>query len=131
MCESIVRHLMHFNIIRHFLTALCLAVVISTGCTTRVTEYQVDSSGHLRKVGMFTPDESWKRTEEERIEAEVAGAMPEAGKKTWREYWEWSYTNIRRNPGPPPWKPTEFKTADEMVHWIEQRRAARLLPPYD
>src|SRR5882724_2917570 len=83
------------------------------------------------KRGDTHPDESWKRTEDRRIEAELAGRKPEAGKTTWREYWKWSYTNIRRHPGPPAWKPTQFKNGDEMVAYIEDRRKARGLPAYN
>lgn len=109
---------------------ILLAAMITTGCSNHVAEYQIDRNGRVRKTGTFTPDEAWKRTEEQRIEAEIAGNNPEAGIKTWRDYLQWSYTNIRRNPKP-PWKPTQFKTTDEMVQWIEDRRIARGLPPYD
>src|SRR5205823_9882638 len=74
------------------------------GCSNTVTEYTLDSHGGVTSVETLTPDESWKRTEDRRIEAELAGRKPEAGKTTWREYWKWSYTNIRRHPGPPAWK---------------------------
>jgi hypothetical protein len=113
------------------------AVVISillagvVGCSSTVTEYSLDSHGNITSVLKLTPDDSWKRTEDGRIAAEVAGRKPEAGKKTWREYWKWSYTNIRREPGPPPWKPTQFKNAEEMVAYIETHRKARGLPAYD
>ncbi len=96
-----------------------------------MTEYTLDSDRRVTRVEKLTPDESWKRTEDRRIEAELAGKSPEAGKKTWREYWRWSFENIRRHPGPPPWKPTQFRTADEMVSYIEMRRKARGLPAYD
>ena len=101
------------------------------GCSNTVTEYTLDSHGGVTSVETLTPDESWKRTEDRRIEAELAGRKPEAGKTTWREYWKWSYTNIRRHPGPPAWKPTQSKNGDEMVAYIEDRRKARGLQAYD
>ena len=109
----------------------CAALLAMCGCSNSVTEFTLDSGGRVTHVEKLTPDESWKRTEDKRIEAELAGRSPEAGKKTWREYWKWSYENIRRNPGSPPWKPTEFKSAEEMVAYIERRRKERGLPPYD
>src|SRR5438552_16222482 len=44
------------------------------------TEYTLDSHGGVTSVETLTPDESWKRTEDRRIEAELAGRKPEAGK---------------------------------------------------
>lgn len=96
-----------------------------------VVEYAPESSGRYhRSFRLSTEDAEWKRTEERRVEAEVAGEHPEAGKQNWREYWRWTYENIRRHPGP-AWKHSEFKTADDIVRWIEQHRAARGLPAYD
>ena len=113
------------------LFVLCLISFILLGCSNTVTQYTLDERRRITKIERLTPDESWKRTEDERIEAELAGKSPEAGKKTWREYWKWSYVNIRREPGPPPWKPTQFKNAEEMVAYIETRRKTRGLPAYD
>jgi hypothetical protein len=117
--------------IRHLLITLGIAVLLCSGCRTKVVEYKTDSSGHLHYVGTLTPDESWKQIEKARIDAEVAGEHPDAGKQTWKEYWQWSYKDIRLNPGPPPWHSTDFKTADDMVRWIERQRSARGLPPYN
>ena len=114
---------------RYHLVALAVIVLSTLGCTTRVTEFTVDGGG-LHKVGTFTQDESWKRLELGRIDSELAGGQPEAGIKTWREYWKWTYANIRRYPTP-AWKSAEFKTADDMVRYIERCRAAKGLPAYD
>jgi hypothetical protein len=115
----------------HQVFAISVLSIGCVGCSSTVTQYRLDSQGNVMSVQKLTPDESWKRTEDDRIAAEVAGREPEAGIKTWREYWKWSYKNIRRDPGPPPWKPTQFKNAEEMVAYIEEHRKARGLPAYD
>ena len=115
----------------HRLVALSILSAGLIGCSSTVIEYSLDSHGKVTGVQRLSPDDSWKRTEDERIAAEAAGRKPEAGIKTWREYWKWSYTNIRRDPGPPPWKPTQFKNAEEMVAYIKEHRKARGLPAYD
>jgi len=115
---------------RRVLVVAILSVGI-VGCSSTVTEYTFDSHSRVTSVQKLTPDESWKGAEDGRVAAEIAGQKPEAGKKTWREYWKWSYANIRRQPGPPPWKPTQFKNAEEMVSYIETQRKARGLPAYD
>jgi hypothetical protein len=117
--------------IRHLFIILGMTSLVCIGCSTKVTEFQVDSSGHFRKVGTFTEDESFKRGVEHEIDAEIAGQHPWSGKKTWEEYWRWRYKDIRLDPGPPPWHSTEFKNSEDMVRYIEQRRVARGLPPYD
>jgi hypothetical protein len=115
----------------HRILILSILLASAVGCSSTVTEYSLDSHGRVTSVEKLTPDESWKRTEDGRIAAEIAGRKPEAGIKTWREYWKWSYTNNRRQSGPPPWKPTQFKNAEEMVAYIETHRKARGLPAYD
>jgi hypothetical protein len=115
----------------HRIAILSLLSVTTMGCSSTVTEYRLDSHRRVTSVQKLTPDESWKHTEDDRIAAEAAGRKPDAGIKTWREYWKWSYRNIRREPGPPAWKPTQFGNAEEMVAYIETQRKARGLPAYD
>jgi hypothetical protein len=51
------------------------------GCSNTVTEYRLESYGRVTRAERLTPDESWKRTEDRRIEAEVAGRKQRRGRQ--------------------------------------------------
>jgi len=66
--------------------AIALIVWLSfSGCSNTVAVSTLDSDRRVTTVEKMTPDEDWKRTEDRRIEAELAGRKPEGGTKTWRE----------------------------------------------
>ena len=101
-----------------------------TGCAQTVTEYRPDSDGRYHKVGTFTPEESWKREVNECIAQEKAGTLKKASYKTVKQYWQTWYRDIRSNPDP-GWKSAEFRTSEDMVTYMKQRRSEAGLPTYD
>jgi len=115
---------------------LVVALLIAASfvdCTApTITEYRTEPSGHGAYVGTFTEDEYWKRLVDLRIAAESAGEKPEAksGHEKWSTYWPWWYSVLRRHPKP-PWKSKEFKTSEDMVNYIKEKRRAKGLPTYE
>ena len=100
------------------------------GCTQRIiTEYRAEP-GNSVSISKLTQDEYWKRQVDDHIRAELAGQDPEGGHDTWRAYYEWWYSVLRRKPKP-PWKSAEFKTSEDLVNYIKATRRAKGLPSYE
>ena len=119
---------MTFKAFSQLLCACCAFWLV--GCTETVTEYVPGSDGRYHKVGTFTPEESWKRLVNERIAREKAGTLQKASWQTIKQYWQTWYQGIRSS-GPPDWKNSQFKTAEDMVVYIKEQRRAAGLPTYD
>jgi hypothetical protein len=67
---------------------------------------------------------------DQRIREELTRQRPPAGAPTWKEYWIAWYQVIRQSSGL-PWAPSQFKTKEDMIHYVKQRRKSRGLPTYD
>jgi hypothetical protein len=114
-----------------FIALLLLAIFLSACAIHRPTirEYQTDQSGQTRMKNV-TEEQYWKERVDERIAAEIAKEKPEAGYDTWQNYWRWWYSVLRRQKKP-PFKSTEFRTSDDMVNYIKEKRRAKNLPTYE
>ena len=116
---------------RRLLVLLMVASFLPACGTQRPTirEYNMDQSGHtsMRNV---TEDQYWKERVDERIAAEIAHEKPEAGYDTWQNYWRWWYSVLRRKKKT-PFKSKEFKTSEDMVNYIKDKRRAKGLPTYE
>src|SRR6266404_409353 len=107
-----------------------LAAILLTGCGSRtIREYQTDQAGHT-SVKNVSEEDYWKERVDERIAAEIKKEKPEAGYDTWQNYWRWWYSVLRRKKQP-PFKSTDFKTSEDMVNYIKDKRRAKGLPTYD
>ena len=91
------------------------------GCSSpNVTHYVADSSGHLHRVGNFTPAEAFKYYVVREVGFEVAGSRPPHHCRTWREYW----TKVDSY-----WFGAEqFGTHEAVLAYIEAQRRAHGLP---
>jgi hypothetical protein len=94
-----------------------------------IREYNTDQGGRV-SVANVTEDQYWKERVDERIAAEIAHEKPEAGYDTWQNYWRWWYSVLRRKKKP-AYKSQEFKTSDDMVNYIKDKRRAKGLPTYE
>ena len=94
-----------------------------------IREYRTDRAGAV-SVNNVTEDQYWKERVDERIAAEIAHEKPEAGYDTWQNYWRWWYSVLRRKKKP-AYKSREFKTSEDMVIYIKEKRRARGLPTYE
>jgi len=94
-----------------------------------IREYHTDQAGHV-SFSNVTEDQYWKERVDERIAAEIAKEKPEAGYDTWQNYWRWWYSVLRRKKKP-AFKSQEFKTSEDMVNYIKQKRRAKGLPTYE
>jgi len=109
--------------------ALLIMTALLIGCTQRVIEYRADPESGV-SVSKLSQDEYWKRQVDDHIKAEVAGQQPEAGYETWREYYEWWYGVLRRK-SKPTWKSREFKTSEDLVNYIKEKRRVKGLRGYE
>src|SRR5205814_10597763 len=112
--------------------AVLLVVAFLPGCEIHkrtIREYQTDPAGRT-SVKNVTEDEYWKERVDERIAAEIKKEKPEAGYDTWQNYWRWWYSVLRRKKKP-PFKSASFKTSEEMVTYIKEKRRAKGLPIYE
>ena len=94
-----------------------------------IREYRTDRAGTVA-VTNVSEDQYWKERVDERIAAEIAHEKPEAGYDTWQNYWRWWYSVLRRKKKP-AYKSQEFKTSEDMVNYIKERRRAKGLPTYE
>lgn len=94
-----------------------------------IREYNTDRTGHV-SVTNVTEDQYWKERVDERIAAEIAHEKPEAGYDTWQNYWRWWYSVLRRK-RKPAFKSREFKTSEDMVLYIKEKRREKGLPTYE
>jgi hypothetical protein len=111
---------------------LLLVATLLSGCEIHrrtIREYQTDQAGRT-SVKNVTEEEYWKERVDERIAAEIAKEKPEAGYDTWQNYWRWWYSVLRRKKKP-PFKSTEFRTSEDMVNYIKEKRRAKRLPTYE
>ena len=113
-----------------FVSALIITAS-AAGCRTHgtVREYTQGGSGQVI-VKDVSEEDYWKRQVDDHIAAELKHEKPEGGYPTWQAYYQWWYGVIRRK-SKPPWKSKEFKSTDDMVNYIKERRRARGLPAYD
>ena len=100
------------------------------GCSRQLIREYSGGPGQLVSISDITEDEYWKRRVDEHIAAEIAGQEPEAGYATWREYYQWWYGVLRRK-SKPTWKSREFKTSEDLVNYIKERRRAKGLRSYE
>jgi hypothetical protein len=98
----------------------------------RATVTELDlRTGKQKKVGTFTFDQIWKRTVDQRIAAELAHQRPDFTMVTsWKQEWQQWYATLRSKKGV-GWNPSEFKSSEDMVRYIKQKRRAKGLPIYD
>jgi hypothetical protein len=111
---------------------LMLGSTLLSGCSIHrptIREYHTDQAGRT-SVSNVTEEEYWKERVEERIAAEIAKEKPEAGYDTWQNYWRWWYSVLRRKKKP-AFKSDQFRTSEDMVNYIKERRRARGLPTYE
>ncbi|HEV3392580.1 MAG TPA: hypothetical protein VG103_03635 [Chthoniobacterales bacterium] len=111
---------------------LLLVATLFSGCAIHrptIREYQTDQAGRTSMKNV-TEEEYWKERVDERIAAEIAKEKPEAGYDTWQNYWRWWYSVLRRQKKP-PFKSTEFRTSEDMVNYIKEKRRAKRLPTYE
>jgi hypothetical protein len=94
-----------------------------------IREYSTDQSGRAT-MKTVTEEEYWKERVDERIASEIKKEKPEAGYDTWQNYWRWWYSVLRRKKKP-PFKSQEFKTSDDMINYIKEKRRAKGLPTYE
>jgi len=114
-----------------FIALLVLAIFLPACAIHRPTirEYQTDQSGQTSMKNV-TEEQYWKERVDERIAAEIAKEKPEAGYDTWQNYWRWWYSVLRRQKKP-PFKSNDFRTSDDMVNYIKEKRRAKNLPTYE
>ncbi len=94
-----------------------------------IREYNTDRTGRV-SVTNVTEDQYWKERVDERIAAEIKHEKPEAGYDTWQNYWRWWYSVLRRKKKP-AYKSQQFKTSEDMVNYIKDKRRAKGLPTYE
>jgi hypothetical protein len=94
-----------------------------------IREYHTDRAGTVA-VTNVSEDQYWKERVDERIAAEIAHEKPEAGYDTWQNYWRWWYSVLRRKKKP-AYKSLEFKTSEDMVNYIKEKRRTKGLPTYE
>lgn len=115
------------------LVALTLVATLFAGCIEfhrrTIREYNTDRSGHV-SVTNVTEEQYWKERVDERIAAEIAHEKPEAGYDTWQNYWRWWYSVLRRKKKA-PFKSDHFKTSEEMVNYMKEKRREKGLPTYE
>ena len=114
------------------LTGILLVAAFLPACAIHrptIREYHTDQGGRV-SVTNVTEDQYWKERVDERIAAEIAHEKPEAGYDTWQNYWRWWYSVLRRKKKP-AYKSREFKTSEDMVNYIKDKRRARGLPTYE
>jgi hypothetical protein len=103
---------------------LCGAFPLSAKCQESRRDATVS-------VGHSYDDDAWKRLIDSRISEEAAGKRsPPHSRLTWKEYWTSSYDVIRNSPGL-PWKPSQFRTKEEMIRYIKDGLKAHGLPTYE
>jgi hypothetical protein len=116
---------------RRIIAALLVAIFLPACEIHRRTirEYETDRTGRTSAKNV-TEEQYWKERVDERIAAEIAKEKPEAGYDTWQNYWRWWYSVLRRKKKP-PFKSDEFKTSEDMVNYIKEKRRAKRLPTYE
>ncbi|HVI81122.1 MAG TPA: hypothetical protein VM717_00100 [Chthoniobacterales bacterium] len=109
-----------------------LVATLLSGCSVHkptIREYNTDQAGRVN-VTNVTEEQYWKERVDERIAAEINKEKPEAGYDTWQNYWRWWYSVLRRKKKL-PFKSEDFKTSEDMVNYIKEKRRAKGLPAYE
>ena len=116
-----------------WIIVLLTATSLLAGCIDfhrrTIREYNTDRSGHV-SVTNVTEEQYWKERVDERIGAEIAHEKPESGYDTWQNYWRWWYSVLRRKKKA-PFKSDHFKTSEDLVSYIKERRREKGLPTYE
>jgi hypothetical protein len=94
-----------------------------------IREYRTDEGGRAT-MSNVTEEQYWKERVDERIAAEIAKEKPEAGYDTWQNYWRWWYSVLRRKKKA-PFKSDQFRTSEDLVNYIKERRREKGLPTYE
>jgi hypothetical protein len=117
--------------LRRIIAALLVATFLPACDIHRRTirEFHTDQAGHTSMTNV-SEDQYWKERVDERIAAEIAHEKPEAGYDTWQNYWRWWYSVLRRKKKA-AFKSREFKTSEDMVNYIKEKRRAKGLPTYE
>ena len=113
------------------IVALLIAAALF-GCEIHprtIREYRAGPAGTATLVNV-SEDQYWKERVDERIANELKREKPEGGHQTWKDYWQWWYSVLRRKPKP-TWKSKEFKTSEDLVNYIKEKRRAKGLPTYE
>ena len=111
---------------------LLLVAILLVGCEIHrrtIREYRTDETGRS-SVSNVTVEQYWKERVDQRIAAEIANEKPEAGYETWQNYWRWWYS-VLRSKKKLPFKSEEFKTPEDLVNYIKEKRRAKGLPTYE
>jgi len=114
---------------RGLAVVLMSALLAGCGSHRTIREYRTDAAGHAT-ISNVSEDQYWKERVDERIAAEIAKEKPESGYDTWQNYWRWWYSVLRRKKKP-PFKSANFKTTEEMVTYIKEKRREKGLPTYE
>ena len=110
--------------------------LLLAGCTPVVSEYRPDAQGHYvlvsktRQQGASAGDDTFVQLVDQRIAREQSTGMPMSGYKKAGDFWHTWYGNIRRYQTP-AWQPSAFKTSEDLVAYIKQKRREHGLPSYD
>jgi len=114
-----------------------LVAVSSTGAMVQSNEprsgtvYHYDRKTGLTRAGRFSFDDIFKQLVDQRIADELAHRGPDyRTPASTREAWNNWYRSMRQKPKP-AWQSSEFKTSEDLVRYIKQRRRARGLATYD
>lgn len=111
---------------------LLLLATLLSGCEIHrrtIREYQTDQSG-ATSVKNVSEEQYWKERVDEQITAELKKEKPETGYDTWQDYWRWWYSVLRRKKKP-PFNSESFKTSEDMVNYIKDKRRAKGLSTYE
>jgi hypothetical protein len=95
------------------------------------TVYHYDAKTGLTRTGRFSMDDIFKQLVDQAIADELAHRGPDyRTPATTKEAWQNWYRSLRheRTVG---WHSAEFKTSEDLIRYIRQRRRARGLPTYD
>ncbi|HEY6070827.1 MAG TPA: hypothetical protein VIU85_05565 [Chthoniobacterales bacterium] len=116
----------------HRVVSAFLVLIFLPACAIHpptIREYSTDPGGRT-SMKTVTEEEYWKERVDERIAAEIAKEKPEAGYDTWQNYWRWWYSVLRKKKKV-PFKSADFKTPEDMVNYIKEKRRAKGLPTYE
>jgi hypothetical protein len=109
-----------------------LAFVLLANLVTCV-QFHIDrntSTTADSQSALYVEDDAWKAIIDQRIREELTGQRPPSDAPTWKEYWVAWYQVIRQSAGL-PWTPSQFKTKEDMIQYVKQRRKSRGLAAYD
>ncbi len=113
------------------LAASSTALMAQSGKPATGTVYHYDGKTGLTRTGRFSMDDIFKQLVDERIADELAHRGPDyRTPATTKEAWQ-NWYRILRHERTVGWQSSEFKTSNDLIRYIRQRRHARGLPTYD